>query len=437
MRGEGFSRRQYRVLAILALVNFVNYVDRQILFPLFPALRHEFGLTFLQLGSLATAFTVVLSLASLPLGMLADRSSRRKVISFGVIFWSFATFLSGLATSFRFLLGARALVGVGEAAYTPAGTAIISATFPQRVRARVQAIFDTGMFIGGAVGIALGGIMAQWVGWRDAFFIVGIPGLLLGLLALTLPENALGDGQAQHHGIAISYLLRRRSYVLILISGWFSAFAGYSYITWGPEFVQDYLNFTPREAGLVLGSIVILAGMGGVLTGATLADLLASRIKGGRAMTVPIGFLISVPFIYSGLHATSKLHFMIFFGVGTFFMTWYHGPVTATIHDLIPARGHATALGFYSLFVNLFSMALAPVIVGRIADQKNLLSALHISVLAQISGALFFVLAILAIKAENRLISGVGPETLLVNGAVSPNSELRKRVEAFLREDEE
>lgn len=421
MRGEKYSREQYRVLAILALVNFVNYVDRQILFPLFPFIRRDFGLTFFELGWLATAFTIVLSIGSLPLGMLADRVSRKKVISFGVIFWSFATFLSGIAPSFRFLLGARALVGVGEAAYTPAGTAIISATFPQRVRARVQAIFDTGMFIGGAVGIALGGIMAQWLGWRAAFFLVGIPGLVLGLLALTLPSNSVADKAEAHEGIAISYLLRRKPYVLVLISGWFSAFAGYSYIAWGPEFVQDYLHFTSREAGVMLGTVVILAGMGGVLTGATLADYLARRVSAGRAMTVPIGFLISVPFIYSGLHATSKLHFMIFFGVGTFFLTWYHGPVTATIHDLIPARGHATALGFYSLFVNLFSMALAPIIIGRIADEKNLLSALHISVVAQILGALFFVLAILAIKAENRLISGVGPETL--NQAMQPREE--------------
>src|SRR5947209_6645229 len=116
-----FSREQWKVLAILALVNFVNYVDRQILFPLFPFIRKDFGLNFFQLGTLATAFTIVLSLGSMPLGMLADRTSRKRVISFGVIFWSLATFLSGLATSYRLLLGARALVGVGEAAYTPAG----------------------------------------------------------------------------------------------------------------------------------------------------------------------------------------------------------------------------------------------------------------------------------------------------------------------------
>src|ERR1700758_795858 len=112
MDNRKFTREQWKVLAILALVNFVNYVDRQILFPLFPFIRRDFGLSFFELGSLATAFTVVLSLASMPLGILADRTSRRRVISFGVIFWSFATFLSGLATSFRFLLMARGLVGV-------------------------------------------------------------------------------------------------------------------------------------------------------------------------------------------------------------------------------------------------------------------------------------------------------------------------------------
>src|SRR5690348_13736787 len=104
-------RRQWRVLGVLALINLVNYVDRQAIFPLFPFLRHDFGLTHLQFGSLATAFTVVLSVGSLPLGMLADRTSRRKVVSAGVLFWSAATFLSGLATSFRSLLLARSLVG--------------------------------------------------------------------------------------------------------------------------------------------------------------------------------------------------------------------------------------------------------------------------------------------------------------------------------------
>src|SRR5689334_23028082 len=246
--GEASQRDKFKVLAILALVNFVNYADRQILYPLFPLLRREFGLNHLQLGEIASAFTIVLALGSLPLGMLADRSSRRLVISAGVMLWSAATFLSGLAGSFRSLLFARALVGVGEAAYTPAGTAMISATFSKQIRARVQGVFDVGMFIGGATGIAMGGILAEWVGWRAAFFFVGIPGLLLGLAATRLPKTEHVH-QAEER-VGISELLANKSYALLLASGWFSAFAAYTYITWGPEFVQEYKGFTPREAGV-------------------------------------------------------------------------------------------------------------------------------------------------------------------------------------------
>src|ERR1700691_869735 len=192
MKLSDFTAKQWRVLLILMLVNFVNYVDRQIVFALFPSIRRDFGLSFVQLSYLATAFTVVLSLASFPLGMLADRISRRAVISAGILFWSGATFFTGLANSFRSLLIARGMVGVGEAAYTPAGAAVITASFSKGVRARVQGAFDIGMFIGGATGISLGGYIAAKFGWRYAFFLVGIPGFILGLAALRLPRNRCG-----------------------------------------------------------------------------------------------------------------------------------------------------------------------------------------------------------------------------------------------------
>src|SRR5438876_9573302 len=125
MQFANFTRSQWRVLLILMLVNFVNYVDRQIIFSLFPSIRHDFDLTYVQLGYLATAFTVVLSLSTFPLGMLADRISRRTVIGAGVLFWSGATFFCGLAGSFRSLLTVRSLVGVGEAVTNPCGDAMI------------------------------------------------------------------------------------------------------------------------------------------------------------------------------------------------------------------------------------------------------------------------------------------------------------------------
>ena len=395
MRVPDFSRSQWRALIVLMLVNFVNYVDRQVIFSLFPSIRHDFALSYAQLGYLATAFTVVLSVSTFPLGMLADRFSRRSVISAGVLFWSGATFLSGLAGSFRSLLAARALVGVGEAAYTPAGAAVLSALFPKDIRARIQGSCDIGMFAGGATGIALGGIMAQSFGWRTAFFFVGIPGLLLGLTAMRLPESPRDQTERR---IRLGELLQVPAYLAVLVAGWFSSFAGYTYIAWGPDLIQEQKGFTAREAGLALGIIVVLGGALGIAVGAYLSDRIARLRPWGRALIIPIGFVLGAPAILIALHTAAKIPFLLFFGLGAFFMSWYHGPLTATIHDLVPPSGHATALGLYYLFVNLFAMALAPLIIGRAADRYGLISALHIPIVAQLMGGACFGLVVFLIR---------------------------------------
>jgi MFS family permease len=394
-----FNKLQVRVLLILALLNFVNYADRQLIFPLFPLIQNEFHLSYTRLGLLATAFTIVLSLASLPFGVLADRGSRRKVISFGVLFWSVATFVSGLAPTFRFLLGTRGLVGIGEAAYTPAGTAIITETFSRDVRSRVQGWFNLGMFLGGAVGMALGGVIAQYAGWRPAFFVMGVPGLLLGFWALRLPDPER-HAVAERTSVPVRELLRVPAFVLILGGSWFSSFAGYAYTAWGPQYVQQFLGFTPEQAGLVLGGALVLAGGAGVMTGALLSDRFFKMFHWGRALVIPIGFLAAAPLTYFGLHVSTKLSFTILFSAGVFFLTWYHGPVAATIHDLIPVPGHGTAIGLYTLFVNLFAMALAPLVVGSIADASNLVVGLEAAVIAQVIGAVFFAWAIFAIRRD-------------------------------------
>jgi predicted MFS family arabinose efflux permease len=399
MRISQFSSSQRRAITILWLLNFVNYVDRQVIFALFPYIRHDFGLRYEQLAYLATAFTVVLSLSTFPLGILADLFSRRAVISFGVLFWSAATFFSGLAGSFRSLLAARAMVGVGEAAYAPAGTAVLSRTFPKEVRARIQGACDIGMFAGGATGIALGGIMAQSFGWRMAFFFVGIPGLLLGLSAMRLSEPARSPSEETIQlRELLRDLLRVPAYLALLAAGWFSSFAGYTYIAWGPDLIQEVKGFTAREAAVALGCVVVLGGASGIATGAYFSDRLAKRWPWGRPLIIPIGFLLGAPAILAALHISAKIPFLVLFGLGAFFMSWYHGPLTATIHDLVPPSGHSTALGLYYLFVNLFAMALAPLVVGRAADRYGLVRALHIPVAAQLMGGACFVLVVFLIR---------------------------------------
>src|SRR5258706_11400649 len=170
-----YSSLQWRILLIMAAMNFINYVDRQVVFPLFHVLADEFDLTDFELGLLATSFMLVHSVALLPFGWLADRASRTRIVAYGAVVWSVATVATGLASSYNFLLGIRSVVGIGEAAYAPAATAIITDAFPQDQRARAQSYFAMGMFMGGTVGMILGGILGEWVGCRAAFYLVGLP----------------------------------------------------------------------------------------------------------------------------------------------------------------------------------------------------------------------------------------------------------------------
>ncbi len=392
-----FTSYQKRVLIVLTLINFVNWIDRQIVYPLFPLIKDEFRLSYAQLGWLVAAFSVVHAVGSLGLGRMADLTSRKKVISYGIAFWSAATFLSGMAGSFRSLLACRAMVGVGEAAYAPAGNAMISATFPGRIRARVQGVFDLGMFTGGALGLALGGIIAQSFGWRSAFFIVGIPGALLALSVSRLPEQR---EESSSESVPLRELARIPAYVLVLVSGWFIGFGGYAYVIWGAEFVYRYKGFSLSQAGMILGAIMVVAGILGVMTGACVADRLARTFVWGRALTPAIGFLVSAPLILGALHARSKLPLLCLFFAGVFFMTWYHGPVTAVIHDLTPPRAHATTIGAYYFFVNLFATTAASVLIGRVTDSYGLLAGMHCAVIAQIIGGLGFFAVIHSIRCH-------------------------------------
>ena len=156
----------------------------------------------------------------------------------------------------------------------------------------------------------------------------------------------------------------------------------------------------------MLGAVVVVAGVLGVLSGATLADRFARRGVWGRAVLVPIGFLTAMPFIFLALHSASKTAFIALFGIGTYFLTWYHGPVTATIHDLIPSRGHASAVGLYYLVVNLLSVAIAPLLVGRLADATNLVFAVHSALVAQFIGAVLFLVVVRRLRQQARSVAG-------------------------------
>jgi predicted MFS family arabinose efflux permease len=398
MSSNRFTSAQINILVTLALVNAVNFIDRQIIGALVPLIQTDFLLSHFQVSLLGTVFSLVHAVFTLPLGMLADRTSRKRVIGFGIVFWSAATFFSGLATSFRTLLGARALVGVGEAAFTPAAAAIITGSFPVALRARVQGVFDAGMFIGGCVGLGLGSVLAAWVGWRPALFIVALPGLLLAWRIARLREPRVEPSRP----VPILQLLRIRAYVAVLVSGWFITFAAYGFIFWGTTFVHRVKGFELGEAGVILGANLLVAGVLGIVVGAALADRMMQRVEWGRIFIIALGLLLGVPFLFISFHTSNKPLFVVFFFIAGFFMSWYHGPLTAVLHDLTPTRAHATAVGLYNAFVHFFAVTWAPPVVGRVADRWGLLHGMHVALAAHLIGALCFIACIWFVRGSGR-----------------------------------
>jgi MFS transporter, Spinster family, sphingosine-1-phosphate transporter len=390
------SRYQYRLLAVLALINFVNFAARQVFVPLIPLLRGPFNATDEQLGSLQTVLLVVLAIASIPFGFLADRFSRKFIIALGILFWSVATFAGGLATGFLFLLVTRSFVGLGEAAYAPAAQSMISGSFPNERRAVAQAVFASGMLLGGACGQVLGGIIGPHRGWQQALFVVAFFGLLPAVALYGIEEPPRGPRSAV---VPIPRLLGVPAFLAMIGAGTCITFSSVSLLTWGIDFAVSYKDFSVREAAVSLSAIFLVSAVLGVLTGGTVADRMQQRYPYGRLVVVGFALLFATPFVLLAILSDDKWIVLLSLFVAGFFMSWYHGPVTAVIHDLMPRRAHATSIGIY-MFVTQLIGGLGPKVVGRISDVRDLQLGLEIAVAVLVCGALLMLLVIHFVRRD-------------------------------------
>jgi MFS family permease len=390
------SSYQIRLLAVLALINFVNFADRQVVVPLLPLLRQQMSLTDTQLGALQTWLLVVLAAASLPCGLLADRLSRTRIIAAGVAFWSLATIACGFASSFMFLFIARALIGVGEAAYAPAAQSMITDSFPYQHRARAQSIFASGMLLGGAAGQAFGGIMGEAHGWKYTFIVVGLICMIPALFVIKLPEP---PRRPRSEVVPIFSLLSVPAYLAMIVAGTCITFASVSLITWGTDFAVGYKEFSVREASLSIAAVAILSLVLGVLTGGYLADRLQRKYPYGRILVIAAAFLFATPFVLLAIQTEEKWVFLAALFIGGFFMSWYHGPVTAVLHDLTPQRAHATAIGVYMSVTQLLG-AVGPQLVGKISDASDLQLGLQVAVAVMVFGSLLMFLVIYFVRRD-------------------------------------
>jgi len=485
--GHGISRR-YAAYAVglLALINVINYVDRNVIFVLFEPIKRELHLTDAELGWLGSAYVIVYALSAIPLGILSDLKSRRAVVGVGVTVWSAFTAMGGLARSFTQLFVCRSMVGVGEASYTPAAQSLIATYFPGRGRALALGVFWGGLALGGVTGIWVGGELEQLYGWRAAFLAVGIPGFMLAMLATQLKDPArearahfpvleqlkrleltiwrvakalwplwaftatggvvalvidrarfgrpdldaavftafAGAGLVVMVGLAVRAVLihrhdfpshhprveefvragravlRTKTLIWLFLGSALIAFSMNGLVAWSPSYLQRELGLIPQTVGRTIGVWGLAAGVLGVVFGGRLGDHLADRFAAGRVIAGSAGFLMGAPLALWLLTVEDLNVFIPVFFTTIFFFTWYHGPMSAAIFDVVPPQVAASVIGAYVFFTHIAGDAIAYPLIGFLSDRFGLRAAMMVLPAAAFLGGSVVLLATRTIASD-------------------------------------
>lgn len=372
----------YYALAVLFAINTMNFFDRQILGAIAEPIRREWELSDSAMGALGTAFTLLYAVVGVPLGRLTDRSVRTRILAVGVFVWSLLTVASGLARNYTQLFLMRLGVGVGEAACAPAGNSLIGDMFPASKRAKAISIFMLGLPIGIALSYYVSGTVAHAYGWRAAFFVAGIPGLICTLAVLFMREPKRGAtevhniGAMKREGSPYKLVLSIPTMWWLIASGALHNFNMYAIGSFLSPFLTRYhyadlaLGEATRQAGFVSMFVNGLAGIPGLLLGGFIGDAIMKRRSNGRLLVGAIAILISAPLHYLALGRPpgDTMGFALLMGLGVAAMYAYYSTVYSTIQDVIEPslRGTAMALYFFAMYV--LGASLGPIGTGFLSD---------------------------------------------------------------------
>jgi MFS family permease len=372
---KGYARY---ALAVMVGINFLNYMDRYVPTAVSPIIQKEFHLNDTSVGLLASAFLVVYAVCALPFGYWADRGVRKTVIGIGVTIWSFATLATGLATSFTHLFLSRAVVGIGEASYYPAGTSLLGDYFPKHTRGRAMSIWGAGTAFGIAVGFVGGGIIAEHFGWRAAFFVTAVPGIIFGILAFTLREPLRGAAEAEGPKVARTHassfsnfigLLRIRTLALTITSQVFLFFVLAATVSWLPIYMVRSFHLTAGGAATTSGAVVVLAGLIGTLGGGWVADRRGRKTAKGNLEVGLTGFLVGAFSVTAAILAPTETIFIPFFFISVIALYLYSGPFTAIGQNVVPPSLRASAVTLTLVIAHLAGDSWSPAAVGWLSDR--------------------------------------------------------------------
>ncbi len=431
--GAGVGRYASYIFWLMFLINFINYTDRFIFTGLSPQIQAAYHLNDIEIGNLASAFLIVYPLTAFPLGYLADKLSRKLVVGAGVALWSLATAATALVSNVGSLLVARALVGVGEGSYYPAGTPMLAAWFTPQRRATVMSRWGVGALVGAGVGTLIAAFFASPDRWRLAFYVVGVPGLILALLiALTRTKNRNEEDPPEEAGVTgRNFFGKVREYLSIPTLRVILAMHAMAFftLTAASVFLVIYLSreygtrstygskgLSPSLVPLLAGALLLLGGIGGSLFGGFWANRVARRHPGARVYVSALGFLYAIPFLivtlaapyvlrslpaYNALPANAQITigvsiFAAFGLCASFFLNVYNGPSSAALIDVLPPKDRAGGGGLELTLAHLLGDSYAGTAVGGLSlalsqglggDQLGLALLLTMPVALAISGA--------------------------------------------------
>ncbi|RPI08579.1 MAG: MFS transporter [Zetaproteobacteria bacterium] len=375
------------LLWLLFAVNLFNYIDRQIPYAVFPALKAELALTDTELGLLASAFMWVYLSAAPVFGWLADRRSRPRLMGLGVGIWSAATALSGIIRSYGQLLFGRALVGVGEASYSAVAPAMLSDAFEPARRGRALAVFSMAIPVGSALGYLLGGLFERQFGWRAAFFIVGLPGLLLAWTVWRLPDRARGGTDPAGRSAAPAAprladylaLLKTRAYLLNCSAMTAMTFAVGGLAAWVPTYLVRIRGMDLAEANLIFGVLTLISGIGGTVAGGWLGDRLLPRFPTAYFLVSGVGLALSVPCAAAVILLADRTWVLVALFLAEVFIFLNTGPLNAIIANVSRPEVRATAYAANIFIIHALGDAISPAIVGMVSDRAGLSAAFWIA----------------------------------------------------------
>jgi len=372
------------VLAVLTLTYTFNHVDRQILVILLEPIKNEFGMSDGQIGWLTgIAFAAFYATLGIPVAMWADRGNRRNIISLALGVWSLMTALSGMAQNYWHLLLARMGVGVGEAGGTPPATSMIADLYPPQERATALGIYTSGIGLGILAGFALGGYVYELYGWRAAFFIAGVPGLLLALLVRFgvkepvrgLADQRSDDGPAPSIGETLRFLFSQTSYLWLLAGCLLICISANAFLVFTSSHLQRTYSLTPGQVSLPLGLLIGGVGSLGAVVLGRVCDTLSKKDMRWRPLIIALCAAVAIPFAWMFLRAPTVEAAYAWNIVPSFIGLIYASVAYTASQELVKLRMRSFASAFMLFCLTLIGIGCGPLIAGVLSDHFTAVGA--------------------------------------------------------------